>query len=600
MPRRIEPTWLDYVVVALNPLLIMTMLGSLVFFILATCYQGEYPDRLRFIFSMYVMGAVLTTRISMEEGTDYATLFGAPLAAVTLLAVARFVEVPNTIAGFAWLVHIGLLALVWWSAHQLTWDCTLLDESAMDEIADATGQGLLQFAGLTLGENWEPSDRTPGKPASNNIAEDAPRTTRQGWWQRWIESRRRPHAHGMWVVYFFLAAIPLFGIGHGWIPATDSGTQRSVFRLLAVYLVSAGGLLMTTSLLGLRRYARHRQLEMPDSMAGRWLGTGAAIVAVIGVLGLVLPWPNSGETLLSRAVAVTSPEGLSASRMSLGQEGDHEADSAEHATAPDDTDADEQRDAVGEREDGETDDAQDGQSDKPSGAGHDQQSSPDSSSQTTEQSSTSEQPPESEQAPASEPPPQAPVPSEPPPGPPEILSQLTGLLQSLQQMLRWLLIAATVVVGVLFAYWNRDVIAAMLGRLFEALRQLWHRLWGGEVPPLPAESPAAAVSIKRPFGDYLEPFSTNQFRGWPVERLVVYSFEAMQAWADERGCGRVPDQTVQEFSIQIRQQHAYLADPVMRLANLYSQVAYDPGSPLPKDARQQVLTLWRCLTEPSA
>src|SRR5260370_42515413 len=44
---------------------------------------------------------------------------------------------------WGWLLNYGLIAVAWWCAHKLTWDCTLMDEKQ-----DASGQGLLQTAGL--------------------------------------------------------------------------------------------------------------------------------------------------------------------------------------------------------------------------------------------------------------------------------------------------------------------------------------------------------------------------------------------------------------------------------------------------------------------
>ena len=48
MPRRIEPTLMDYVVIAVNPALIIVLINSLVYFLLEMFYQGQYPERLHF------------------------------------------------------------------------------------------------------------------------------------------------------------------------------------------------------------------------------------------------------------------------------------------------------------------------------------------------------------------------------------------------------------------------------------------------------------------------------------------------------------------------------------------------------------------------
>src|SRR5438093_269676 len=74
------------------------------------------------------------------RGTSRTTVpswrFGAALAAVIALALAQFVKDGVLIGG-------PIMALVWWAAHKLTWDCTLLEDAP-----DVSGQGLLQQMGL--------------------------------------------------------------------------------------------------------------------------------------------------------------------------------------------------------------------------------------------------------------------------------------------------------------------------------------------------------------------------------------------------------------------------------------------------------------------
>src|SRR6185295_13345175 len=83
------------------------------------------------------------------------------------------------------------------------------------------------------------------------------------WWETLWEPDRRPHAPGVWVVYFSLAALPLFGIGGWFVPSADGPRRALVFGLLVIYVACGMGLLLATSFLGLRRYLRQRKLEMP-------------------------------------------------------------------------------------------------------------------------------------------------------------------------------------------------------------------------------------------------------------------------------------------------------------------------------------------------
>src|SRR5436305_7789253 len=92
MPRRLQPTLIDYLVIAINPALIMVLIGSLVYFLLEMFYQGQYPARLHYCLTLFIFGTVLISRISMEEGWERAMPFGAALALVVALALNRFVK----------------------------------------------------------------------------------------------------------------------------------------------------------------------------------------------------------------------------------------------------------------------------------------------------------------------------------------------------------------------------------------------------------------------------------------------------------------------------------------------------------------------------
>ena len=62
---------------------------------------------------------------------------------------------------------------------------------------------------------------------------------------------------------------------------------------MAVYIASALALLVTTSLLGLRRYLRQRKAKIPTALAGGWLGLGAVLILLFVVVGAFLPRPHS-------------------------------------------------------------------------------------------------------------------------------------------------------------------------------------------------------------------------------------------------------------------------------------------------------------------
>jgi hypothetical protein len=370
MPRRLHPTLVDYLVIAINPAIIMVLIGSLVYFLLEMFYQGQYPARLHYCLTLFIIGAVLIGRISIEEGWERASIFAAAMAVAICLAMQKFVSYQGTnFEPFGWAINFGLIALTWWCAFKLTWDCTLVDDSQ-----DASGQGLLQTAGLdspdddaAKNENGKdgPSRREGNSPAKRPIdvrlaiakaaddsilpldRESAPE---KSLWERFVERRRRPHAPGVWVVYFSLAALPMFGLGQAFIPESNETSRRYAFLLLCVYVAAALALLLTTSFLGLRRYLRQRRLEMPAAMAGVWLATGGVLIVALLFVTALLPRPNA-EYDISRLPMMANSEEHDTSKLAAGKEGgeDKNGESAPgQRSRPDDQKSDdEQRDRKG-------------------------------------------------------------------------------------------------------------------------------------------------------------------------------------------------------------------------------------------------------------
>ena len=102
-------------------------------------------------------------------------------------------------------INLGLITIVWWSSGKLVRDCTNIDEDS-----DISGEGLLQASGL---------DNTAKSDAEIVPAPGTEQTSATGivaWWERYQRYRRereKKRTLGVWVVYFSLAALPLFGSG---------------------------------------------------------------------------------------------------------------------------------------------------------------------------------------------------------------------------------------------------------------------------------------------------------------------------------------------------------------------------------------------------
>ena len=142
-------TLADYMVIGISPVLIMLLVGSLSFFLVQVFYRGEAVGSVRWVVFWFVMAVVLVSRIGIEQGAGQAAVYGLALAGATWIYLVQIHP--------AYLMGIILLGTVWWCAHKLTWDCTLIDDDV-----DASGSGLLQSA---REERRFKLEKTPSGPA---------------------------------------------------------------------------------------------------------------------------------------------------------------------------------------------------------------------------------------------------------------------------------------------------------------------------------------------------------------------------------------------------------------------------------------------------
>jgi len=324
--RRREQTLADYVVIALSPALIMLLVGSLVYFLQDIFYRGDHPQRLMVMLGLFVFGQVLVARIGIEDGIAHSQIYGFALLGAAGLFCLKFIPL--------FVPAMALLGLVAWCSWCLTRDCTLIDDSV-----DASGEGLLQAAldPHSADSSVAPTGAQASHPAGDQPVRPPPprpvgppssqESTFADPWERVPLSERLARANerrqaaaaesglppvdpvepasagprrrsrgtskpGTWVIYFSLAALPLFGVGQMFIPSTDVLRRRYSFQLLVVYVAAALGLLLTTSFLGLRRYLRQRNLQMPAAVTRSWLGWGSLVGLLVLVGAILFPRPQ--------------------------------------------------------------------------------------------------------------------------------------------------------------------------------------------------------------------------------------------------------------------------------------------------------------------
>ncbi len=420
------------------------------------------------------------------------------------------------------------------------------------------------------------------------------------------------------MVYFSLAALPLFGIGQWFIPASDTGGRRYVFMLMLVYVAAGLGLLLTTSFLGLRRYLRQRRIEMPTLMANLWLTTGVAIILVLLAAAAILPRPSAEYAIAELPFSLGSPErdasrvapikrdgtqddeqGPAASRESsdgkatdeppggAGNQPEGEA-TGEGAGTASETESGQQAEGEGGKSSrGESEGGKSQQGEQPGSSGEksadsnrsQQQQAQDQQSgkqqgdaseteQPGDDSSNSEpvdalrgleQDRQGESGDASSEPSGEPPGGEPtsPPSPPELPS-LDVAVSPLLMIFKWI-IYALLALAVIFALlrYREEVMGAIRSFLAE-LAAWWNGLWGGKRDYGLAEDDALDIRVPPPpFASFADPFASGTAGSYSVAELVRYSFEAFEAWAREHGCEREPEQTPHELARRGAAQRIY-------------------------------------------
>lgn len=608
---RQNQTLADYVALAISPALIMGLVASLVFFLINVLYVGEYVERMQWILFFFVFGAVLIARMTMLDDTSSrAALYGVPLGFLTWLGMQMFVEYPKDggIRELSFLINAGLIGLVWWCAHRLTWDCTNIDEET-----DVNADGLLQAAGL---ENE--AEQTP-------TAEEEKPAQPESWWQRWRryrETREKKRTLGVWVVYFSLAALPLFGLGQALIAAEDVERRRSSFWLMIAYVGCGLGLLLTTCFLSLRRYLRQRRLQMPAAMTGVWLTAGGTLIASLLLIGAVLPRPDAEYSLFSLSPAKSPKRGASKYASKGGRSGTGEGQPSGEDPEEKKNDADSGGDKgrqKGERgaatKQGEK--GANGKSDKSSqnsdsqgqnkgqgqnqnksdpNSGRDQSAKKDNakqagndnqrSSQGDEQRSDKETSSKDRSGSRS--------------ASKLSASALRNFIGRIAPIVKWIVFAFLALAVLFFVLRSGLQFLANFSdwarRLLDALRNFWANLFGGRRQTVEEEEASEQEEERlreRPFASFRNPFADGRSR-MALPELIRYTFAAAQAWARERDLGRQPGETPLEFADRIGTEVPALEKDLHRLAVLYARAVYARGG-LPADSLEVLEQFWERL-----
>ena len=610
---RPNQTLADYVTLALSPALIMGLVGSLVFFLIEVCYplQGEYKDHLQYIFFFFVFGAVLVGRISMTQGVaGRAGLYGLALAGAAWAGMQVYVQYPkdSAAASFSWLINLILVGVVWWCAHRLTWDCTQIDEET-----EVGGEGLLQATGLEKPAD-DAANKAPTEETEINSDKKEPGLL-IGWWEkfeRYREGRKKRRVLGAWVVYFSLAALPLFGLGEALIPVAETARRQYVFWLMALYVGCGLGLLLTTCFLSIRRYLRQRRLQMPAAMTAVWLTTGGGLIAALLLIGALLPRPRPEYSMLpfhqasadKRSASNLAGQGGSSGQGEGRRIGDQPKDQGQ---GPGDKDAkatgrdkgervqDKDKDGSG----GEKDKDKDGRAKDKDTRGTIRRATPRTRRRTPNSRNPATRRPPSRRTSRRNP--IRPSSDSRAASHPGSSWDWKSALSGVAVVLKWIVFALLILAVIFFLL--REGLKFLANftdwakNLLNALSGLWANLFKSRAREANEEEEAGTAKRGepvKPFASYGNPFLDGRTERRPVKEIVKFTFTALQAWAREHNVERRPGETPLEFAGRLGEEFPGLEADVLRFTILYARAVYDYG-PLPANALDVVRQFWKRL-----
>ena len=621
--KKLRADGLDFFLAAIAPVFIIGMIGSLVYFIITVCYQGAQPERLMWILGLYTVAAVLIARIAIEQSRQLAFTYMFALAAATLVATPSFFVVRGAMAVFSFPILVFLLVMIAVLADRITFDCT-----SMNEHVQSTGVGLLQSLGLVKSER----KRSEQQPSSAKSTEEPS-----------IESTkkksptRRKHNPGVWVLYFALFALPVFGLGQLVIQSPED--RRWAFTYLFFYLLSSLFLLVLISLLSLRKYLRERGVPMETSFAIRWLAVGMTSVFVVLFVLSLLPIPGRSLLTMDLPFHVTSRDDLKASKWGWGREGaegqgpqkvDGEAQDKpggnKDGKGPDsggkqtgdklkegksnganknaagkqnggskqDNDRKEedekqsQADDKGDSKNGEkkVDQAGDKNRKKSDENSSKKKGASDPSNEKKQNNSprADDNKPQAERTPDGKQPEQQQQPSALPS--PSIEWNISATLQ-------WLLMIVLAILAIVYGIiYRRELFVAVKGFLD----------WLGSIfgpkkraPAVQCHSTDEATLIEDlypPFHTFVNPFANST--GWSREQVVRHMYRAILSWGYEHRIVRREDETPEEFMRRLFRRFPEQQESIATLGMLYNRIAYARGK-VSSSELKPMTDLWQWL-----
>jgi hypothetical protein len=138
------------------------------------------------------------------------------------------------------------------------------------------------------------------------------------------------------------------------------------------------------------------------------------------------------------------------------------------------------------------------------------------------------------------------------------------------------------------------IVIVFLCKNWTQIQQWWAGLFGS--PKVSAEGEADDLSQSDssapplPFASFRNPIGT----GLDERKVVVITFQALEAWAREHGASRRKEETPNEFLRRAAKLSPQFSGPVSQIVDAYNRVVYGKGRPTPIDL-QAAAQVWQVM-----
>jgi hypothetical protein len=568
---RDKPEVLDQLVSTIGLVLIVFLMVSLTFFILARFSLSSKWTSSHWLLFWEVLATVLVSRMFLID--DLKRVVGGYSFVLGMVIWVPFVFMGGEILG----IVTGLMIFVGWFTYKITWDVTDLGEREEDE------DGLLASVGLK-------KELNPGnKKASDSWGDTREESTEFNYEAEEVLAelaKEKPKkvkggkGRGGWVLYFLFGSIPVFGLGGSTQNSTDPNLGKYFLICLCIYLASCISLLMSTSFLTIRSDLRRRNLSMPLFTAGFWLFSGLFLLISCFVFASLLPRPQG--FLDPIALVLSKGQDQDASNYAKSSEKSGKGDGN-----PGEKEGDKGSPKDGNQKAGKPakDKESKGASKEPGKGGSDsgekgsskegtQKSAQAKNNEGKSDSPKSDGNQKSNSTPNQEPP-ASPPPSFNIPGLDKIMAALEVILKVVFAVGTFLFVLYVVVYKMSFSFGWADSLLDWFRNLFDWLDRSKKKKKQEDI----AEAPIADETL--PFEEFDNPFDRKDWQKSSLRELTGYTWKALLAWCKSqniripRGC--TPSELEDIISNEVpRIEPAYYAFQQVLLNVQYSNNNHDP------------------------